>query len=141
MEEAQIKDRISGMLPLLNEKQTRLYLALEAKSCGWGGKSKIARLSGVNRMLISRGDKELENPDIQSYKDRIRKKGGGRKKETDKQDGLVSAIKDIVEPHTMGDPMCALLWTGKSVRKIQELLKDQGYKVSHELIRQILQHQ
>jgi hypothetical protein len=141
MDEEQIKDRISTMLPLLDEKQSRLYLAAEAKSCGWGGKSKISRLSGVNRMLISRGAKELKNPDIQSPKDRIRKKGAGRKKEIDKQEGLVSAIKEIVEPHTMGAPMRPLLWTGKSVRKIQELLKEQGYKASHELIRQILQQE
>jgi len=63
------------------------------------------------------------------------------KKEIDKQAGLVSAILQIVEPHTLGDPMKPLLWTSKSVRHIQEELKKQGFKASHELIRQILKEQ
>ena len=37
-----IKERIATILPLLNERQSRVYLAAEAKSIGWGGKSKIA---------------------------------------------------------------------------------------------------
>ncbi|MDR1676446.1 MAG: ISAzo13 family transposase [Tannerella sp.] len=140
MEEAKIKERISTTLSFLNEKQSRLYLAAEAKSYGWGGKSKIASISGVNRMLIARGVKELENPELQTSEKRIRKNGAGRKKETDKQEGLVAAIEEIVEPHTVGDPMKILLWTSKSVRNIQESLKKQNYKVSHELIRQLLQN-
>jgi hypothetical protein len=35
--------------------------------------------------------------------------------------------------------MQLLLWTSKSVRNIQELLKIQNYNVSHELVRQLLQ--
>jgi hypothetical protein len=55
MNDETIKDRIKTMLSYLDEKQSRIYLAAEAKSQGWGGKSKIARISGVNRMLITRG--------------------------------------------------------------------------------------
>jgi transposase len=139
MDEEKIKVRIATVLPLLNEKQSRLYLAAEAKSNGWGGKSKIARLSGVSRLLIARGEKELENTELQAGNSRIRHKGAGRKKEIDKQEGLISAITQIVEPHTAGDPMKLLLWTSKSVRNIQESLVNHGYKVSHELIRQLLQ--
>jgi transposase len=139
MDNEDIRIRISAILPYLNEKQSRLYLAAEAKSYGWGGKSKIARLSGVSRLLIARGIKELECPEGQSNKNRIRGKGAGRKKEIDRQSDLLSALEDIVEPHTVGDPMKILLWTSKSVRNIQGLLKERNYKVSHELIRQLLQ--
>jgi transposase len=137
-EEEKIRERIKTMLPYLSEQQGRIYLAVEAKSQGWGGKSKISRLSGVNRMTISRGVKEIDKIELQAEKGRIRKRGGGRKNEVDKQAGLLSSLKSIVEPHTIGDPMNLLLWTSKSVRNIRELLKDQGYKVSHELIRQLL---
>jgi hypothetical protein len=51
---------------------------------------------------------------------------------------LLAAIEEIIEPHTVGDPMKMLLWTSKSVRNIQELLKERNYKVSHELVRQLL---
>jgi len=141
MEEIKIKERIASIMPHLNEKQTRLYLAAEAKSYGWGGKSKIAELSGASRFLISRGETELDNPELRTEINRVRHKGSGRKKEVDKQAGLVSAILQIVEPHTLGDPMKPLLWTSKSVRHIQEELKKQGFNVSHELIRQILKEQ
>jgi hypothetical protein len=138
MEDDKIQERINSLAPFLNEKQRRLQLAVEAKSYGWGGQSKISMLSGANRMLIARGIKELENIDLQTDKDRIRHKGSGRKKEVTKQEGLVAAILQIVEPHTVGDPMKPLLWTSKSVRHIQKELLEQGFKASHELIRQIL---
>jgi transposase len=139
MEELIIKKKLERMLPILNEKQSRIYLATEAESLGWGGKSKISELSGVSRAAIARGEKEIKGSNIEVEKGRIRKTGGGRKKEVSKNLGLVDAIKQIVEPYTVGDPESLLLWTSKSVRKIKELLENQGYKISHELIRQILQ--
>ncbi|MDR2773269.1 MAG: IS3 family transposase, partial [Tannerella sp.] len=47
-------------------------------------------------------------------------------------------MRQTVEPYVVGDPEKLLLWTGKSVRKIQEMLNGEGYKVSHELVRRIL---
>ena len=138
MEDEKIKKKIASMLLVLDEKQTRLYLASEAQSIGWGGQSKIAALSGKSRLLIARGEKELQNPDIQAPSNKIRRKGGGRKKEVDKQSGLVEKIKEIVEPYTVGDPERLLLWTSKSVKHIQSALKKSGYKISHELVRQLL---
>jgi len=44
-----IKTRIETLLPILNERQRRIYLSAEAQSIGWGGKSKIAQLSCVTR--------------------------------------------------------------------------------------------
>ncbi|GHV25497.1 hypothetical protein FACS1894176_04090 [Bacteroidia bacterium] len=136
-----IKKKIATMLRVLDEKQTRLYLASEAQSIGWGGQSKIASLSGKSRFLIARGEKELQNPDMQAASNKIRRKGGGRKKEVDKQAGLVEKIKEIVEPYTVGDPSRLLLWTSKSVKHIQSALEKSGYKISHELVRQILSSQ
>jgi transposase len=138
MNEIQIKKRIASVLPMLNEKQIRRYLAVEAQIYGWGGKTKIAELSGKSRFLIARGEKELESLENESDNTRIRVKGGGRKKEVDKQQELVSTIREIVAPHTVGDPERLLLWTSKSVRHIRDAVVSKGYKVSHELVRQIL---
>jgi len=85
------------------------------------------------------GIKELKKEIPEAPENRIRREGAGRKREKDKQVGLEKAILDIVEAHTVGDPMRVIIWTSKSVRKIQEELQKQGYKVSHELIRQVLQ--
>jgi len=47
-----LKDKIDDMLPLLNEKQKRLFLAAEARSLGCGGISKISNLPGISRPTI-----------------------------------------------------------------------------------------
>jgi hypothetical protein len=83
--EKTIQERIKHVLPTLNEIQRRLYLGAEAKSIGRGGKSKISALSGVRRSSISRGIKEIEDLIPVPKKGVIRQKGGGRKKETSKQ--------------------------------------------------------
>jgi hypothetical protein len=53
------KTRIEAVLPILNGYQRRVYLAAEAKSPGWGGKSKIAKLSSVTRKTIAKGDRKF----------------------------------------------------------------------------------
>ena len=49
-----IKTRIVTVLPMLDERQRRVYLSAEAKSIGWGGKSRIAELSSVTRRTIAK---------------------------------------------------------------------------------------
>ena len=140
---SQIKQRINTILPYLNEKQSRLYPANEALSYGWGGISLISKLSCKSQKVIQLGTKELKKEVSEAPEDRIRRAGGGRKREKDRQLGLEKAILDIVEAHTVGDPMRVIIWTGKSVRKIQEELKKQGFTVSHELYNapQFLDHE
>jgi len=137
--EEKIKQRIDTMLPYLNERHSRLYLANEALSYGWGGITLTSRLSGKSPKIIKLGIRELKREIPEAPENRIRRAGGGRKREKDKQEGLEKAILNIVEADTVGDPMRVIIWTSKSVRKIREELQKQGFKVSHELIRQILQ--
>ena len=72
------ENKIKKMLPLLNEKQKRIYLATEAEAMGYGGISEVSRISGVSRRAISCGMKELKSEEM--VLEGIRKKGGGRKK-------------------------------------------------------------
>jgi len=133
-----IKARIEAVLPMLNERQARIYLSAEAQSIGWGGKSKIAQLSSVTRRTIAKGETESLLKEDNTPQTRIRKVGGGRKKAIEHQPEILQAIEDIVSPHTMGNPMNPLIWTSKSIRKITAGLLVLGYKVSHEVVRQCL---
>lgn len=133
-----IKARIETVLPVLNEHQQRVYLAAEAKSYGWGGKTKIAELSSVSRKTITKGGRESQGGENMSKQGRIRKKGGGRKKLTDHDPKLLQTIEDIVSPHTLGNPTNPLIWTSKSLRKIAKALLDKGITVSHEVVRKCL---
>ena len=137
-----LKRKYEEVLPILNEKQTRLILAAEAKSMGRGGLSKVSALSGVSRVTLNIGIKELagtaSEKAVQNV--RVRKQGGGRKRKTDKNSEIEKVVEQIVNPHTMGDPMKALLWTSKSLRNIAEEAKKKGCNISHKLVGVILKN-
>lgn len=133
-----IKTRIETVLPILDERQRRIYLAAESQSIGWGGKSRIAQLSSVTRRTIAKGETESFYTESGTLKNRIRKNGGGRKKSIIHQPEMLKAIEDLVAPHTMGNPMNPLIWTSKSIRKITAELFALGYNVCHEVVRQCL---
>src|SRR5665647_2877763 len=52
--------------------------------------------------------------------------------------GLIEALESIVTPHTRGDPMKVLLWSSKSLRNIEKLLKEKGYMVSYVTVGELL---
>lgn len=124
-------------LPYLNEQQRRLYLASEAMSMEESGITLVHKSSGISRVTITRGIKELQGY-IPLPKGRIRKVGGGRKKTIEKNPRLLTALRRIVSPTTKGDPMRIILWTDKSTRILADVLQKQGFTISHRLVRDLL---
>ena len=51
--------KFAEMLPLLNERQRRLYLGSEARALGHGGIAAVARAAGVSELTVSAGAAEL----------------------------------------------------------------------------------
>jgi hypothetical protein len=122
-----MEEHIKAVLPHLNEKQRRLFLASCAKTIGWGGVKEVSEISGCSKDIIIRGKKEIETAD---HKDkRVRKSGGGRKKIEETYPDMPSWIEEIVADSTYGNPENPLAWTTKSLRKIQDaiLSKHQVY--------------
>jgi len=135
--ETELRKKYKTILPFLSERQRRIYLSIEATHFGHGGVTKVSKLSGVSRVVITKGKNELkENNAISIAKSR--KKGGGRKKATDKRPEIKAELKNIIEPHIRGEPESALLWTSKSLRKISSELKEKGYSVSYRVVGEIL---
>jgi transposase len=132
-----LEKKITTMLPYLDEKQRRVFLALEAESIGYGGVKFIHEITGVSPTTIIKGKKKLQSGQIMTDK-RIRKIGGGRKKLTEKYDGIQADIEKIVADDTYGDPEHVLTWTTKSLRNIESLLQERGYSISHDSIGNIL---
>lgn len=132
-----VVERIGKMLPILNEKQKRRMLALEAKTLGRGGIKAVAEIASVSRATISAGLKELSDLTIASS-DRIRRKGGGRKKKVEQYPSLCIELLNRVDPATRGDPESILRWCSKSTRKLAADLKENGYDVSHVVIAETL---
>jgi len=138
MNDERLKEKIEQILPAFNEKQKRLFLGSEANALGYGGVSKISKLSGISRPTITQGIKELESKILLGHEEGIRGKGGGPKSIHRKNKSFVKKILKIVDPDTVGDPMSPLKWTTKSTREISSELSKKGFSVSHKTISTIL---
>ena len=120
----------------LDEKQLRLFAAIEALAFGEGGATAIAAASGISRQTVQQGIRDLrEGIEPES---RIRKTGGGRKSIRETQPGILEALDKIIDPSTRGDPESPLRWTTKSTTKISNELKSQGFEISHVKVGELL---
>jgi len=62
---------------LIDEQQRRLYAGLESHNLGHGGDRKVAEFFGLDVHTVARGRRELFGEQVQ--RQRVRKKGNGRK--------------------------------------------------------------
>ena len=126
----------------LDERSRRLWAAAEAAALGSGGVSAVHRATGLARSTIEQGLRDLKaatTPDATGAgRTRIRATGGGRKKTTDKDPTLLRDLEALVNPATRGDPMSALRWTSKSVRKLAQELQAAGPRTSHRMVAELL---
>jgi hypothetical protein len=130
-----LKKKVMLLLPMLNEKQRRVYIASEAQDYGRGGVTLLSKLTGITRKTIRRGLDDIKSGDTS---ERVRNPGGGRQKLIAKNPDLLKAIKDLLDPVTRGDPESSLRWTSKSLRKIEQSLRLAKHKVTHQTISNIL---
>jgi transposase len=135
------ESKINTMMPLLNEKQKRIYLASEAIAIGRGGVTEVSRISGISRSVITAGIKDINdgNAEFLSADAPIRRKGAGRKPITETQPGITEALEKLVCDSTFGDPMSPLLWTTKSIRKLADELVEKGFKIGYRKVAYLLE--
>jgi hypothetical protein len=122
--EASIRERFTAFGKGLDERSRRLLAAAEAKAAGYGGIAAAYRATGIARSTIGRGLKELGDP--VPLVGPVRRPGSGRPTLTKKDPTLLEALRQLVEPATMGDPMRPLLWVSKSHAKLAEALSALG---------------
>ena len=132
-----IREKYQMLAPELNERTLRLFAAAEAKYLGRGGIALVARAIEVSRDRISRGLQDLE-AEKKLEPLRIRRPGGGRKKQVEKDPTLRKDLEQLISPYTRGDPESPLRWTCKSVRKLAAELNRKGHKVSHSSVASLL---
>jgi hypothetical protein len=124
------------MLPALDERQQRLFLANEAISYGHGGISLVSRISGVSRTTITKAVNEIKSGSSPDGK--VRNSGGGRKHVEEKYPDISKEIVKLIEGKTYGDPMRVLSYTTESLRSIQKGLQGFGIEVGYVTIGKIL---
>ncbi len=137
-DEERIRHKYKLLGPNLNERIRRLFAAAEAESFGHGGITLVSRATGLERHVIARGLNEIKK-DVALGKNSVRKAGGGRKKNSDKDQTLETDLETLIEPVTRGDPESPLLWVSRSLRHLSEELHKRGHQISHTLVGQLLQ--
>ena len=113
----------------MDERVRRQWAASEAQAYGWGGASAVCVATGISRNTIRKGLAELaerkKRPRLK-VETRLRKAGGGRKRLTEVDPGLLEALDGMVDPMSRGDPVSPLRWTSKSTSHLSEALAEQA---------------
>ena len=125
--------------PHLTEKQRRLLAGAAARALGRGGGARMARISGLSRPTVYAGVRGLE--ELPDPRGRIRRPGGGPRRLTERNPGLLRALDELVDPSTRGDPESPLRWTCKSTRQLADALVAQGFQVSDDTVGRLLKQQ
>src|SRR6516225_4691753 len=145
MQDATAIERIGSVFaavaPLMDERMRRQWAAAEANAYGWGGVRAVSVAIGMSPNTIRKGVAELAvrvaapNAPIEN---RLRRKGAGRKRSTDRDPELCAALERLVDPVTRGDPQSPLRWTCKSTTRLAEELTRQGHLVSPSTVGRLL---
>src|SRR5260370_12791949 len=130
------QDKYQVMHGVLNERQWRLYVETEGKRRGPGGISQVAGEAGVGGKRIHKGWEGLGVGELYEPGDRMRRKGGGRKQATAKDETLRADLEELLEPK--GDRPRLVRWTTKAMSKLKEALKSQGHTIGETAIRDLL---
>ena len=134
--ESEVSRKFALLSPVLDERQRRLWMAVEAREAGRGGVTMVARATGAARSTVTRGVDELDSGATDSG--RVRRAGAGRKRAETVDVELVAALERLVDPDTRGDPESPLRWTIKSTRQLSAALAGRGHQCSEWLVRRLL---
>lgn len=126
------------LLPLLNERQRRLYAAQKVVELGHGGLKQVHDWTGLSRPTLLKGLAELRGQGEGVEPERIRRAGGGRKKVETQALTVTEDLERLVEATTAGDPMGPLRWTLKSTRQLAQELTRLGYQVGADTVCRLL---
>jgi hypothetical protein len=135
---SQIKQRHQVMYGYLSERDKRIWAASEAITIRRGGDTIVCEATGISRVTISKGKKEIKSKTGISS-DRIREAGGGRKRLTQKHPNIIKDLDIMIDPLTRGDPESPLRWTCKSTYKLAEALQAKGHRISQKAVYSLLQ--
>jgi len=124
--------------PHLSERGKRLFAATEALALGHKGVTLASEATGLSRVTVTAGCRELKSGEM-LIDEKARKSGGGRKAIAAKHPGILNALTALIEPSAFGDPEKPLQWTCKSQRNLADELKNQGFDVSHMTVGALLE--
>ncbi len=137
---ARIRRKYRALAPELDERRRRQWAAAESCELGWGGVSIVAQATGLSRTTINAGKGELAQPPKQRTVEamRVRRPGGGRRPLSESDPDLQTALENLIEPTTRGDPESPLRWTCKSIRNLADELTRENHPVGAVTVAKLL---
>ena len=126
--EAEIVGKYTVVESFLDERGRRLWAASESNALGYGGDALVSSATGLARATIRKGRQEIEAG--VELTGRIRPPGAGRPGIEEEQPGISTALENLVDPLTRGDPTSPLRWTCKSKAKLAAELTKRGWTIS-----------
>jgi len=133
----QIKQRYEAIAPYLTERARRIWSGAEALAVGRGGARLVCEATGISRVTIAKGKQNIQ-AGIGVEPQRIRQRGGGRKKLTEQDGEVLKDLDGLIDPCTRGDPESPLRWTCKSTYKIAQALQEKGHAISQRSVYALL---
>ncbi|MCG3191599.1 MAG: ISAzo13 family transposase ISSiac3 [Thermoanaerobaculia bacterium] len=137
----QIAQKYGALASLMDERMRRQWAASEAQAYGWGGVNAVSAAIGMSPNTIRKGLAELlerrAHPEA-PIGTRLRRPGGGRKRLSVLDQGLLESLERLVEPTTRGDPESPLRWTCKSTTQLAGALTRQGHALSPRTVGRLL---
>jgi hypothetical protein len=131
------------------EDHWRRYAALEALKIGFGGIAYVARVLGMSRRTLYTGIRELEtmSEDEPAHPrrpsgnaKRIRRRGGGRPKASERQAGLEETVEEILEAHSAGSPTDETVrWTDLKPLQLAQQLLARGFDIGRNTAARLLE--
>jgi hypothetical protein len=118
IDERAMTERWESMKGCLDERQSRLYAAAEARSAGRGGLAAVSRVTGMAQTTVRRGMRDLDAGESWEPR-RVRRSGAGRPSVVERDPEVEKALDGLLEPVTVGDPeRVSVRWTSKSAAKL-----------------------
>lgn len=144
-DEKRLETFVGTMMPYLNEKSRKLFLASLSNYLGYGSARILSEMTGITQQTITAGKKEcktcvldpMARPDSDT-EIRVRRPGAGRKSLLELNPEIEEKLYFLLDGNTVGDPMSALTWTVKSTTTLAAELKRQGYSISHDSVGNLL---
>jgi len=120
----EVEETMRCLYQSLNEKDRRRFAGWEALRFGPGGRSYIARVLGCSRNTVSKGAREVSGLPTRAVEQRIRVKGGGRKRYSVTWGPVLDEkFLSVLRDHTAGDPMDETVrWTNLTPSDIVKAL-------------------
>ena len=134
---AELKQKYRALKPIMDERVARVWAGTEARSLGKGGITAVCEATGMSRTRVRRGIQEAKGKLIPP-KRRVRRPGAGRPRIAEDDPELLTRLEQLVEPLCRGDPESPLRWTTKSLRKLADVLCEEGHVVSYRTVGRLL---